>query len=268
MYRVTVGSVEIVALTDTGFAFDARRIWPVAGDEIEQYSDYLEPAGEAYMDDNCFLLRADGRTVLVDTGNGPETNGKLLDELRAAGVEPSEVDQVIFTHLHGDHTGWNLDRESGESLFPRAQYLVPKGDWDEQQSRSQPAGSFVRDVAPLERLGNLELFEGERELTPSLVTVPTPGHTPGHSSIAVASNGERAFILGDVFLTPVDVLRPEWSSTFDSDGDQARRTREAVLDRLEQEGSLVGASHLRSPGLGHIVRVEGQRLWRGVTLEG
>src|SRR5690606_30732579 len=139
--------------------FDPQRVWPDAGAGIEAYRTQLEPDGQLGMDCLCFLLRAEGQTVLVDTGLGPESNGQLMDELRAAGIAPEEVDQVVFTHLHGDHTGWNLDRQSGQPLFPRATYLVPKGDWDDQTTKAQPSASFTRDVAPLRLLDRMELIE-------------------------------------------------------------------------------------------------------------
>ncbi len=265
MRQVQVGNVQIVSLFDLYFGFDAARTWPTAGAGLEAYRNRLEPNGDIGMDCLCFLLRADGRTTLVDTGMGPEAGGRLLDELREAGVSPEEVDQVVFTHLHGDHTGWNLDRATGQPLFPSARYLVPRGDWDDQTARSQPAGSFTRDIAPLRALERIDLIDDGHVLGPSLTAVHTPGHTLGHTSIAVTSAGEQAFILGDVFLTTIDVEEPDWSSNFDSDQDVARRTRHAILDRLEAEGSLVGAAHLRSPGLGHIVRVEGRRVWRALA---
>jgi glyoxylase-like metal-dependent hydrolase (beta-lactamase superfamily II) len=265
MRRARVGNVEIVSLFDVYFGFDPARVWPGAGAGIDAYRDRLEANGDIGMDCLCFLLRADGRTVLVDTGLGPESGGVLLDELREAGVRPEEIDEVIFTHLHGDHTGWNMDRATGEPLFTRARYLVPQGDWDEQTSRAHPAASFTRDIAPLNLMKRMELVGDGYSISPSLTTVHTPGHTPGHLSVAVASDGERGFILGDVVLTTIDVEQPDWSSTFDSDQDVARRTRYAILDRLEAEGALIGAAHLRAPGFGRIARTEGRRYWQGLA---
>src|SRR5690606_2239687 len=162
-----------------------------------------------------------------------ESDGRLIEELRAAGVDPGEVDQVFFTHLHGDHTGWNIDRTNGHPLFPRARYLVPRGDWDEQTSASQPSASFTRDIAPLRVLDRMDLVDDGQSVGASLIALHTPGHTPAHTSLAVTSQGHQALILGDVFLTSIDVEEADWSSTFDSDMDVARRTRHAILERLE-----------------------------------
>lgn len=262
MQRTRVGNVEVVSLLDFTYTFKPEGVYPGAADQVAAYPHYLDTDGQVLMPCNSFLLRADGRTVLVDTGMGPESDGQLMTELSEAGVRPDEVDQVIFTHLHGDHTGWNLDRASGQPLFPRARYLVPRGDWDHYRGREPAGRSFVRDVAPLETLGCMDLVEGDHTLTPSLVTLHTPGHTPGHLSVLVESAGERACILGDVMLTPIDIEHPEWTSPFDGDHAVAEATRRAMLDRLATERSLVGAAHLPAPGFGRIVRVEARHSWR------
>lgn len=264
MKRTQVGEIEITALVDGGFTFPVERVYAEAGAAIEPFRHYLDDAGQVTMSCTCFLLRGGGRTVLVDTGLGPESEGKLLAELSAAGVTPDEVDTVCFTHLHGDHTGWNLDRAGGQPIFPRARYLVPRGDWDHYRAQAQ-ARSFTRDVAPLEALGCLELVDGDHALTPSITSVATPGHTPGHLSFAVASGGERGFILGDVVLSPIDTEEPSFTNTFDHDHEVAHRTRSAMLDRLEASGEVVGAAHLPAPGLGHFVRANGRRTWSALS---
>lgn len=177
MERVTVGNVEVLALAEGSFTPPAEQLYPTAGEALARYREHINAEGNVEMYVGCFLLRADGRTVLVDTGLGPEAQGTLMRELEAGGVAASDVDVVVFTHLHGDHTGWNLDRESGQPNFPRARYLVPRVDWD--HFNADLPESFIRDVAPLEQLGVLELFEGEHSVTPSVTTLPAPGHTPG-----------------------------------------------------------------------------------------
>jgi glyoxylase-like metal-dependent hydrolase (beta-lactamase superfamily II) len=264
MQRVRVGDVEVIALFDMASPTNAARVYASAGDALQRYSGYLDAEGQVSLDYYCFLLRADGRTVLVDTGNGPEAQGQFPSELEAAGIKPADIDNVVFTHLHGDHTGYNLDRETGKPLFANARYLVPRGDWD--ANKASPARSFTRDVEPLEALGVLDLFEGERALTPSLITLPTPGHTPGHTAIVVNSGGQQAYIIGDAFLTQIDVEELEWVTTWDADAEDTVRSRRLLADRIEAVDALVGASHLPS-GLGRFVLTEGRRTWRGAVLE-
>ena len=115
---------------------------------------------------------------------------------------------------------------------------------------------------PLESLNVLDLIEGEYSVTSELTTLPTPGHTPGHISVVVASGGESAFILGDVAHTPAQAKYTDWSPVFDTDPDLARQTRHEVLDRLESEDTVVASGHFPHPGYGRFVRSGDRRIWR------
>ena len=261
MERKRVGNVEVIALVDTIQAYPATAVYPRAGEALQRFTAYMDAEGKIALNFAAFLLVDGSRKVLVDTGWGPEYNGQLLAELAAAGVTPGEVDTVTYTHLHGDHTGWSFDRATGEPLFPNARYLVPKGDWDHYSKQSPIPASFTRDIAPLLPLNRMDLIEGEQALGPSLTTLPTPGHTPGHTSVIITSAGERGCILGDVVLTMVDAEEPSFESSFDWDHGIAGRTRAAMIARLAGERTLVGASHLPAPGFGHFVVDGGKSRW-------
>ena len=263
MQKTTVGSIEVTALVDTIEAYPGSVVYP--NYDLSGYAKHLDSEGRVPLNFGCFLVRDGATLLLVDTGWGPEHNGRLLAEIAEAGVKPAQVTHVIFTHLHGDHTGWNLDRASGRPLFPEAKYLVPKKDWDHYSAAAAvpPArsnDSFVRDVQPLESLGVMQLVEGEHTISTGLTAIPTPGHTPGHTSIVVTNGSERGFILGDVVISAIDAEDVTIRSVFDWDGDIALETRRATVERLIADGSLVGASHLPAPGLGRFVR-EGARQW-------
>lgn len=263
MQKTTVGSIEVTALVDTIEAYPGSVVYP--NYDLSAYAKHLDSEGRVPLNFGSFLVRDGATLLLVDTGWGPEHNGRLLAEIAEAGVKPAEVTHVIFTHLHGDHTGWNLDRQSGRPLFPEAKFLVPKKDWDHYSAAAAvpPArnnDSFTRDVAPLEALGVLQLVEGEHTISAGLTAIPTPGHTPGHTSVVVTSGSERGFILGDVVISAIDAEDVTIRSVFDWDSDIALETRRATVERLIADGSLVGASHLPAPGLGRFVR-EGTRQW-------
>ncbi len=253
MQRTKVGDVEIVALVDNIIPFPAKNVYPDVGDELKAYEHYFDAAGGVPLNFGCFLLVEGDSKVLVDTGWGAENKGKLLEELAAAGVAPSDVDQVTFTHLHTDHTGWNID-DDGKATFANARYLIPGGDWSYYQDQDPKPDSFVHDVVTLETLGLMEVIEGETAITSSITAVPTPGHTPGHTSFAISSGGEYGFILGDVVISHVDAERPEFANSFDWDNGIARTTRRRTLDQLIEQAAIVGASHLPAPGLGRFVR--------------
>ena len=257
--RVVVGEVELVSLLDGASAFDAAKVYLEAGDALAQYSDLLDSLGRVPLPFSSFLLRDGARTVLVDTGNGPEADGDLLNELRRAGVAVGDIDVVVFTHLHGDHTGWNIDRGSGRATFPNARYLVPRGDWDHYRAADPVPSSFTRDIAALQQLGVLELIDDAHAISPALTTLHTPGHTPGHMSIVVSSQGALAYVIGDAFVTAVDVAEPDWVTSFDWSGSEVRSTRQLLLERVAAADAIVAGSHLPAPGIGRFIAAGGRR---------
>ena len=256
MQLATVGSVEIVSIVDTNFSFPGAEIYPDAG---ERLADTLPPDGALAMICTCAVLRADGKTILVDTGLGPGGEGGLLPGLAEAGIRHDEVDLVVFTHLHGDHTGWNVDLTTGQPRFARARYHIPEADW--RFFRDEGGDNWDTMLAPLEQAGVVDLFSSEQSLGPSLTLLPTPGHTPGHTSIAIASGGEQGYVLGDVVVAEPSLNEPDWAVMFDSDNTQAATTRRQVIDRLVESGELVVASHLREQGLGRLARIDGRVVW-------
>ncbi len=264
---VSVGAATVIALSDTERPYAAREVYPEVPDATwEQYPGSVTDGGDLLLNFGCYLVRADGRNVLVDTGWGPSFQGKLLDELAGAGVALDDIDAVIFTHLHGDHIGWNLAHEDGavRPRFPRARYLVPEADWRHYSAQPEPSAMFREQMLPLDALGVMDLIGGGHVLSPALTTLATPGHTPGHLSLAISSNGARGLILGDVAITPIEAHETDWHNRFDWDREIARATRHTVLDRLERERALVGASHFPAPGLGRFVRAGGRRVWERI----
>lgn len=273
---IRVGNVEIMSLSDGMLEFDLCNFFPtIPDDRWDQYTSHLTAEHKVRFNLGSFLVRADGRTILVDTGLGarpadaPETPwGQLMDDFAANGVKPADVEMVVMTHLHRDHVGWNLRSEGGSYLptFPNARYWMSAKDWDachgpQAQDRFPNAPTCVW---PLAELGLMELMEGEYALTPALTALPTPGHTPGHMSILITSQGERALILGDAAHNPAQVHETDWVSRADMDPEQTRITRRALMERLEREGTVVAAGHFPAPGFGKIIRLEGRRYWQGL----
>lgn len=265
MERFRVGNIEIAALSDGTEAWPASDVYPEAGEGLDAYRHYLSDDGLLTMNFGSFLLRDGQTTILVDTGWGTTVGGYLPSELEEAGVAPGEVDVVVFTHLHGDHTGWNMDAETGKPRFANARYLVPGADWAYYSKQQPHPESFVHDVQPLMAAGVMELFDGEHSLTGSVTAIPTPGHTPGHTSIIVTSAGEQGCILGDVVVSPIDAEELTWANSFDWDNDVARATRLRMVERLISDGAMVGASHLPAPGIGRFIRTGARTQWQGFS---
>ena len=263
-HKINVGNVELISLNDNLPIRSPFVAFPHT--TIEQWREYPELMAD---DENgkhrwgSLAVRSSGKLIIVDTGMQGE-GCYLLDDMKEKGIDREAVDIVVFTHVHPDHVGWNFT--GGKPNFPNARFLVPKKDWDYwTQPEVMATVEYVEpQVLPLKELGVLELIDGEYEITPELTTYPTPGHTPGHNSIRITSNGEHAFILGDVAHSPIQAYYTDWCPEFDVDQDAARVTRHAVIDMLEAEGTLVSAGHFPDPGFGRFVRGEDRRYWQGI----
>ena len=275
--RVTIGNVEIVSLSDGVLEFDLCNFFPgIPAENWGPHEAHLTSEGKVSFNLACFLVRSDGHTIAVDTGMGPKPPdapdtpwGELLNSFQANGLRPEDVDMVVMTHAHRDHIGWNLQYQNGgyAPTFPNARYYVSRADWEACHNPDLTETRFPNApqcVWPLEELGVLELMEGEQALTSELTTLPTPGHTPGHMSIMITSQGHRGLILGDVLHNTVQVDQTDWVPRADIDPAQTRITRLSVMERLEREGTLVAAVHLPAPGFGRVVRLGGLRYWQAV----
>ena len=274
---IRVGDVEIMALSDGMLEFDLCNFFPtIPHDDWRPYESHLTEAHKVRFNLGSYLIRSDGRTVLVDTGLGPKPAdapdapwGQLMHDFQANGVRPEDVDTVVMTHLHRDHVGWNLLPQSEKYVptFPNARYWMSATDWDvchQPDVQLQRFPNAPTCVWPLAQLGLVELMKGERSITRELTALPTPGHTPGHMSLLITSRGERALVLGDVAHNPVQVYETDWVSRADMDPELTRQTRRALMERLEREEIIVAAGHFQAPGFGRIVRLEGRRYWQGL----
>ncbi len=204
------------------------------------------------------LIRADGHTILVDCGVGTKPNdilaaqyevrrpyGTLLDDLERHGVQPEEIDIVIFTHLHGDHSGWATECvEEGvgcryQPTFPNARYYVQGQEFEDATHPNERTRNtyFAENFVPLQEYGVLTLLNGSADITPSVRVVPTPGHTAGHQSVIVQRRqgaGEKrsegspspiapllphadapTLILGDLATFMIQFERLAWVTAYD-----------------------------------------------------
>ena len=273
--KMTIGNVEITSLSDGVLEFDICNFFPdVPSEDWSPYEAHLAPDHRVRFNLASFLVRSGGQVILVDTGMGPKPAdapetpwGQLLDSLRSNGLRPEEVDMVVMTHLHRDHVGWNLQSQDGSyrPTFPNARYYMSTKDWEATHQPELQRDRFSNApecVWPLQELGLIEFVDGEQALTNELTTLPTPGHTPGHMSIMITSQGQRGLILGDVLHNTVQIHETDWVSRADIDPEQTRVTRRSMMERLEREGTMVAAVHLPAPGFGQVMRLEGRRYWQ------
>ncbi len=271
-----VGAVEITAILDASFSFPATAVFTAT--TKEQWASYPEyatgdrPMLSASM--TSFLVRAGGKTILIDTGMGAKDrqyfpNGRLPDALAEAGVRPGDIDLVVVTHIHIDHVGGHTTRQGDAWVpaFPTSKHLFAQKEWDYWTAPGVAharGNEYVVDcVLPLRDAVDIELVSSEHRVTDEITMLPTPGHTPAHTSYLISSAGESAVILGDVAHTPVQVTEG-WSGIFDVDPVMAAETRDALMRRIAGERHLLVAGHFPFPGFGRVVEVEGRRYWRGL----
>lgn len=277
MTTVRIGNIEIIPVTD-GESSPVDPSWPfpaVPAAAWDHHRYALDHEGRHRSNFGSVVLRTAEATVLVDTGLGPHAPARfgtppaeLPQSLSAAGIPPSDISLVVLTHLHYDHVGWSMSQDGQTPFFPNARYVASKVDWDywqtcEDPERAEHVATFRSRFAPLSQHGVLDFVEGEELVARGVRTLPTPGHTPGHMSLLLESDGEHGVVTGDVFHSSAQFAQPEWSHRADVDPDAARVTRRALLSRMAQ-GMVVASGHLpHGSNVGTVDIIDGRRFWRG-----
>jgi glyoxylase-like metal-dependent hydrolase (beta-lactamase superfamily II) len=237
---------------------------PEAGDTDPwaSHSGHLDPRGRPEFTLGGFLVRTGDRVILVDTGagtidNGQYKGGQLLDSLRACGVTPDDVTDVVFTHLHFDHVGWAAAK--GEVVFRNATYRVHEADWAYFVERPEAAPGAVRKLSPVKP--QLETLSGECVLAPGLNARPAPGHTPGSTIYILSGGTQRVLLLGDVVHSTVELIEPGWQFAFDEDRAAAAAMRQQISTELLDSQDVAAAAHFLDPWFGRLVTAEASRQW-------
>lgn len=254
--------------------FDPLTFFPqTTPEDWEPYKQWLDPvSGYLTLPMQSYLVRTHHHTILVDTCVGDHKNrqggiippswhmttgGVLLNELAAAGVQPEDVDYVMCTHLHMDHVGWNTRMVDGRWIptFPNAKYIMSRSELEGWQAlhKESPRESLIDSVLPVVEAGQAELVTNDYALDDEVWLESTPGHTPDHVSVRLASNGSNAIITGDLIHSPVQCIELDWAALPDFDPVLARHTRRAFLERYCETDTLICATHFPSPSFGYIV---------------
>lgn len=265
-YRTTLGKFEITALYDGPFGMDPKVLKYTSQRDIQRlFAKMFVNSPPVQTAVNAFLVNTGSKLILVDTGAaklfGPQL-GNVVENLRAAGYRPEQVDIVLLTHLHGDHVN-GLVGPAGERVFANAQVFSSEADnafWLSAEVAAKAApemqGFFKmsRDAAaPYIASGQWKTFTGEEELAPGIHSVDTHGHTPGHTSYLLDDGGEKLLILGDIVHNhAVQFARPETAIEFDVDPKQAVAARKKAFQWAAKERFMVAGMHLPFPGLGHV----------------
>jgi len=277
MLTWTVGKVTIKRIVEIEFNTRYRPEAPFikeATPEAVREIGWLHPHfvraedGALKVSIHALLVEAPGMRVVVDTcvgndrpralvGNRPLSTD-FLEHLKEAGWTREGVDVVICTHLHVDHVGWNTMLQDGKWVptFPNARYLIGRREFEHwtAEGEGEQQTILADSVQPIFDAGLAELVEMDQVISPEIRLTPTTGHTPGHVSVLIESEGERAMITGDIMHHPVQIAHPEWAPGFDSDREAAVVTRRRVLESVAEQPILVIGTHFAAPTAGKIRR--------------
>jgi glyoxylase-like metal-dependent hydrolase (beta-lactamase superfamily II) len=274
-HRYRIGSAECIALYDG--------IWEKAQDAAlfktaNPKDPKQAPAASDALTDSApipvmaLVVRVNNKLVLCDAGGGGQVpaldantvfvSGKLLANLRAAGIDPAEIETILVSHFHPDHIFGLMEAETNRAVFPNAEIIVPGAEyrWWTDTSRVGRLPEGQRSVAKriqavLPSWKNILPMDDEDEVVPGIRFVSAPGHTAGHTAFQLSSGEAQLLILGDAVYVPA-LLAPHSGAKggYDQDGEIAVETRRKLLDRVIADNMMICGTHFPWPGVGRIAR--------------
>lgn len=265
-YRFKLGDFQITAIHDgmagrplEGFVRNAKL------EEVQKaMTDIGLPTDRLPLSFTSLVVNMGSKLIVIDTGNGNSgapTSGKWMENFKAAGFAPEQIDTILITHFHGDHIN-GLRLKDGAAVFPNTQIKVPEPEWaywmdDGKMNAASDAlkGGFQGVRRVFNGLQNVSRFEWGKEAVPGITAIQSDGHTPGHTSFMISSGNAKLIVMGDVANHPgLFVRRPNWHAVFDMNGEIAERTRRKMLDMAVAEKAMVAFYHAPFPAAGHIVK--------------
>ena len=202
---------------------------------------------------NCFVMRYNFKTFLIDAGNF-DPKGSLVTKLAAANVKPKAVDYILLTHMHPDHVGGLVDKD-GAAVFPNAKVYVTYEEW----KYWNPIISKQKPDEILRRFrdaynGRIQTLNFGEPIVSGVYAVKAVGHTPGH---CYYRQGKLRFVGDVVHAADLQIEHPEYCASFDNDKKLAYQTRVSFLETMSKEGNIVLGAHIPFPGIGYIVKESG-----------
>jgi glyoxylase-like metal-dependent hydrolase (beta-lactamase superfamily II) len=267
-----VGKVKITKIVELETVGSTRFILPLASNDEIRKLPWLIPhfateEGRLRMSIHALVVETPTHRIVVDTGLGNDKEGRtvptwnnrqgpFLQTMLDAGFAPGSIDTVLCTHLHVDHVGWNTRLDGGKWVptFANARYVFGRSEyehWRDHSVEPDKLAVFNDSVKPIVDAGKADLVASDARLCDEISLIPTPGHSPGHMSIHIRSDGEEALLTGDVAHHPCQMAHLDWSSTADSDPVLSAETRRELFARFADTPTRVIGGHYNA---GHIRR--------------
>jgi glyoxylase-like metal-dependent hydrolase (beta-lactamase superfamily II) len=274
-HRYKIGDAECIALYD-GVWEKAHEKAFFSNATVAETRQALAAAGFTTrfvtIPITVFVIRLGGKLVLCDAGGGDQvqaynrrsryTSGRMMANMRAAGIDPAQIETILISHFHPDHIFGLLEKDTNAPVFPHAEIIVPAAEykwWTDQSlicripRARRPLARRIQAAIP--RWKNVLPVEGEDEVVPGISFVSAPGHTPGHTAFHVSSGKDQLMISSDAAYVPaLCAAHPGWHGVFDQDRALAEASRRKLLDRVVADGMMICGSHFPWPGLGRIAR--------------
>ncbi len=224
--------------------------------------------GQVRMNFGCYLITDGDRTIMIDAGigdtpGGPPgmTAGLMPSAVDSLGIARDSVETVLYSHMHYDHIGGS--QRDGDVVFSHARHVFHAREWAFWQSgEDEFAKAAQKIMRPLLDQDRVDFIEKDTEVLPGVTAVESFGHTPGHLTVSIISNGTRTLIGGDVSNHPFQVEHPHWSLPVDNDHELAAKTRDRVFEELRESDMTFVAGHYPMPGVGKIVTDDGLRVYQ------
>jgi glyoxylase-like metal-dependent hydrolase (beta-lactamase superfamily II) len=266
-----IGDVKITLVREMQTTVELQGMFPESDRSVvDENVSWLKPHflnddGTLPLSIHALVLESQGQVIMVDTCVGERPvpgfdamsfmNLGFLSTLAAAGYTPDDIDIVLCTHLHFDHVGWNTHLVDGKWVptFPNARYLFARVEYEHWDTGAEGAAvTFGDAVRPVLEAGLADLVEMDHVVNDEIRLEPTPGHSPGHVSVRISSNGEEAVITGDMVHHPVQFVAPQWRMSADGDPARATETRIDFRSRYASSGVRVFGTHFGGPSTGFL----------------
>ena len=264
-YHMAIGDIDVIALSDGNVTQDMTKLLTnITPGEINTLSDLNFQESTVELSVNAYLFKLDGKLILVDAGTsdlyGP-TLGHLPESFAKAGFKPEDVDAVLITHIHSDHTGGLMLGD--KMVFPNATLYVSQKEYDfwltPKNYREAPKElkayfeQAILKMSPYVKAGKVSTFAFGKELFPGVFPIASPGHTPGHSLYKVSSKAESILFWGDLMHSaPVQFAKPDVTIIYDINPKEAADERKKAFADAAKNKYWVASDHLSFPGIGHI----------------
>ncbi len=224
-----LGNLEFHILLDGHVYLDGGAMFGVIPKVMWEKKIPADARNRIQLAMNCLLIHAGGKNILVETGAGGKMSAKLRDiygldgpfldhRLRDHGLDRTEIDIVINTHLHFDHCGGNTRVEKGKVVasYPSAKYVVQRGEFEHAKNPNERdrASYFAENYMPIEAAGKLALLEADRAIAPGVEVIRVPGHTANMQCVKLTGDGKTAFFFADLVPTAVH-LPLSWIMGYD-----------------------------------------------------